>query len=284
MSVLAEQRAASAVREHLLANLPAKVAEVNADRAPVLKAAVPGPYTISGTKRLSISLTGVDSGYIDTAAFAPGFTTAGVIASQINASPGLAGVASSDAEGRLLLTGSAPTGVDPTSIAAKDATGADGTAALFGWEAGGESVTRAPLVAPSFKGVADGWPIWPDLGAGFWVVLGDRESVPVEPAVRRDEYLVGLEVAVFCPVTNVQVHKDREALHSTLRCVRELLLTDAGRQAGRASVGDVVLITEKQAKIPGRPWKFRGENAPNLMFDVAALNLHVRVFERPAST
>lgn len=279
MGVLVEQIAASAIRTHLLANLPAKVAAVNALRAASLLATVAGPYTIASGGKLYVSLEGATA---VTVSLTSGSRTAAQIATEVNATVGLSSVAAADALGRLSLTSQTNPTASTSSVGVTS--GTDAANDVFGWDAGGESVARAPLVAPGYRGVADGWPVLNDLGGGFWVIIGDRESMPAAPGPRVDEYLVGLELAVFCPVTNVQVHRDREALHSCIRCVRELLLTDGGRQAGRASTGDIVLVTEKAARIPGRPWQFKGNDAPNVMFDVAAFNLNVRVFERPASS
>jgi hypothetical protein len=282
VGVLVEQLAARSVREHLLASLPAKVAEVNATRAAVLMAAVAGPYLISADQKLYVSVTGQDDSPVTVSLTAGAARTAAQVAADVNATPGLVGVGTSDALGRLVLTSTtAPTsGTSYVGVSA-----GDGAAnSVFGWDEGGDGVTRAMLTAPSSKGVADGWPLLNDMGAGFWVIIGDRESVPVSPHPRKDEYIVALELAVFCPVTNEQAHRDREAIHSCIRCVRECLLTDAGLQAGRAASGDVMLISEKAARIPGRPWKMKGADVPNALFDVAAMQLNVRVFERPASS
>jgi hypothetical protein len=278
MGVLVEQLVGQALREHLLLNLTAKVAEVNALRAAVLLATVAGPYTVPASAKLYISIA-ADQAPVTVSLTAGSRTTAQLV-TEINTAMGST-VASADAASRLALTGTAPSSA--TSVVS--AQGGTNTAnSLFGWDEGGEVVVRAQLVAPGYRGVADGWPLLNDLGGGFWVIIGDRESVPVQPDTRKDEHLVALEVAIFCPVTNEQSHRDREAIQSCVRCVRELVLTDAGRQLGRAAYGDIVKVEEKAAKIPGRPWKFKGNDAPNALFDVAALQLNVRVFERPAST
>lgn len=282
MSVRVEELCASAVRDWLLANLPAKVTEVNGTRAASLLATVAGPYTVPASAKLYVSVAGPDETPITVSLTSGAGRTAAQIAADVNGTGGLSGVGSADALGRFALSSTTPPTSATSTVAA--VAGTNTANALFGWDVGGESVTRASLVAPGYRGVADGWPLINDLGAGFWVVIGDRESVVVQPQPRKDEHLVGLELAVFCPVTNEQAHRDREAIQSCLRCVREVLLTDAGLQAGRASSGDVMLITQKAARIPGRPWKFRGENAPNALFDVAALQLNVRVYERPASS
>lgn len=283
MSVLVEQLCARALREYLLKELPAKVAEVNADRAPALKAAYAGPYTIVGTKNLQISKTGVDSGHITTGNFTAGSQSATQLAATINATSGLSGVASADTDGRLVLTGAAPSSSGNGVIAVKDSTGA---AALFGWSPGGEKVVHAPLVAPLYKGIADGLPTKPDMGPGFWLIIGKRSSVPVKQnnsGIRLDMYQVGLELGFMYREMNVQSHRSREAIQSCVRCVRELLLTTTGRQLGRASVGDIVLVEEKSCTIEGVPYAFSGKDALPGLFDRALMLLSIRVFERPAS-
>jgi hypothetical protein len=286
VSQLVTQLVTRIFREYMLAQLPAKVTEVNADRAPVLKAARAGPYTITGTKKLSISQIGIDTGYVDSDAFTVGSQTATQLAATINASAGLAGVASSDTEGRLLLTGSAPTGAANTIIAAKDAATGAGTSALFGWESSGERVIRAPLVAPLYKGVANGLPYFPDMGPGFWLIIGRRMCQPVVRAgssIRTFEYQVGFELGLMYRETNIQSHRDREGIESVVRCVRELLLTESGRQLGRggpAPLGDIVLVEEKQCTVEGTPFQFQGDKVPAGIFDRALMLLSVRVFER----
>ena len=285
MGVQAEAIAAQGIREHLLAKLPAKVAEVNALRGAVLRAPVAGPYTIPSLGGQVFTVRS-QTGTAETSNITAGSRTAAQIVTDIGSSLSAINVTpTADTAGHLVFTStSAPTSADSMVGISSDSTNAGMNAAL-GFDTAGEEVTRAPLVTPGFRGVADGWPLVPDLGAGFWVIINDRESAPVAPGPRSDEYLVALEVGIFCPVTNVQVHRDREAIQACMRCVRECLLTDAGRQAGRASSGDIMLVTEKAARIPGKPWKFRGgENAPNALFDVAAMQLNVRVFERPASS
>src|SRR6185436_3211813 len=97
MGVLVEQVVCEALREHLLLKLPAKVTEVNALRAPVLKTPIAGPFNISGTKKLRISKTGTDSGHVEVTLTAGAAQTATQVAADINAAVGLAGVASADA-------------------------------------------------------------------------------------------------------------------------------------------------------------------------------------------
>jgi hypothetical protein len=285
VSVLAEQIAARALRRYLLSELPAKVAEVNATRAPVLESPYKGPFTISGTKKLRVSLSGIDTGHLTTAALIVGAArTAAQIAAEVNATAGLAGVASADSDGRLLLTGAAPSSGNSVVALGSDDPTAAGSNAVFGWDAGGERVLTHALVAPTFKGVADGLPFFPDMGPGFWLIIGKRTSVPVRRAnstVRTDEYQVGLELGFMFRETNVQSHRSREGISSCVRCVRELLLSNTGRQLGRAQPGDIVLVEEKNCTIEGMPYSFKGKDQPKGFFDRALMLLSIRVFERP---
>lgn len=284
MGVRAEQLACSALRDWLLLQLPAKVAAVNALRAPVLQSPYAGPYTVTSGMKLHVALNASDGPFTDVALTA-GTRTAAQVASDVNGTAGLSGVASADSDGRLLLAGAAPTAAIEGVSAGPDSTGAN---ALFGWDAGGEKVVANPVAAPTYKGVADGLPVVPDMGPGFWVILGRRSSVPVQPDVRRDEYLVTVDVLVMHRETNVFVHRSREHIHSVVRCIREVLLTDRGRHLGREAVGDIVKVGEKSCVVDGVPFSFQGSPGgpppPNGLFDRAFLQLVVRVFERPDAT
>lgn len=279
MGVLAEQIAASALADWLRRKLGAKVTEVNLTRAAVLKATVPGPYTLSGMGQLTFSKTSRESG---SSVFQGGGShSATAIAAAINGS--IANFASVDSDDRLTLTGDAPSGSTPSLVALLPTS--VNSYGAFGWDAGGEHVVNVALVSPGWRGVADGWPATADLGPGFWVVIGDRTSAPVQPSVRRDEYLVGLDVAILYAPRQQETHRNREPVHACLRCVREVLLTDAGRQLGRASTGDIMLVSEKSARVSGRPWQFiKKESSINPIYDVANLQLEVRVFERPSAS
>jgi hypothetical protein len=134
--------------------------------------------------------------------------------------------------------------------------------------------------------VADGWPNILDLGPGFWVVIGRRECAPVQPGdVRRDSWMVGVELTLMLKETNIQNSRSREAIESVVRCVEEVLLTDRGRYLGRNGLGDVMKVEEKDCIIPGTPWRAHDEAGNVLgLFDVATYRLRVRVYSRPASS
>ena len=145
-------------------------------------------------------------------------------------------------------------------------------------------------MAPRARGIMDGWPVTPDfgppslIGSPLGVVIGDRSTVPVRPDVRRDEYVVTLTLTVMRLEGAGQTHRSREPIQAALRCVREVVLQDAGRQLGRAGQGDIMLVTERAARIDGRPFAFGSNESPGPLFDVAVLLLDVRVFERPGAT
>jgi hypothetical protein len=271
-----------ALREYLLANLPGKVAQLNALRGAALKSALVEPFTVPASASLVLSTTGRDSGGV-TVALPSGSQTASAIAATINAAVVPNVTASTDA-GRLVLTSTVTPAVGTLSLLSLQA----GTGnAAFGWDAGGEHVTTSALVAPSWRGITDGWPLAvPDMGSGFWVILGDRESVPVDPDVRRDEILVTLEVTLLKMEAATSPHRSREGITSCLRAVRELLLTSTGRYLGRVGSGDVLFAAISKANIPGRPFSFVDKNGASVVnasvFDAATFTLTCRVYQRPA--
>jgi hypothetical protein len=131
--------------------------------------------------------------------------------------------------------------------------------------------------------VANGLPYFPDMGPGFWLIIGRRMCQPVARAastVRTFEYQVGFELGLMYRETNVQSHRDREGIESVVRCVREIILTADGRQLGRSGTGDIGLVEEKQCTVEGTPFAFSGPNAPTGLFDRALMLLSIRVFER----
>lgn len=279
MSVQAPALAAAALRDWLLLKLPAKVTEVNAARAAVLRAPWAGPYDVpvAGTV-LSIRRT------YDSAAFEPvsitASTTAGIV-TEINTALGVT-VASADSEDRLVLTSLlAPTADVPSVLELKAGPGNS----LFGFGKSGAKAMTTALVAPGYNDVLDGIPQATDFvskGPGtIVVIIGDRKFNPLENH-RRNEQLVQLDVAVFRAEPHMQVHRNREHIQAAAQCVFEVLLTDTGKQMGRASVGDIVMARQKGGSISGKPFSFGTKNSPGPLFDAAAFSLEVRVFERPA--
>lgn len=280
MSVRPEARVIHAVRQWLLAQLPATVATVNASRAAVLYSAYLEPFVIPTGAKLIIAPTATTTAA--TVALTVGTRTAAQLAADINAV--LPGVGSADTDGRLKLTSTeTPAAVQTSALVLNGST----TNPLFGWDSGGERVVRNRLVAPTWKGISDGWPVGngpaPDLGPGFWIVISDRASIPVEPAARRDEHQVAASLEIMYRETNISAQRDRSHISDCLQCVRQLLLSTAGRQLGRAAVGDIMWVAEKQALIASTPFSFESPQAKrmNVLFDMATLTISVRVNERP---
>lgn len=291
MPVLAEQIAAQALRDWLLWKLPAKVTAVNAARAAALRAPFAGPYVIpaSPNNKLAIGVTANDETVVQ-ATLTAGSRTAAQLATDINATGGLAGVASADDDGRLLLTSpSAPTTTAPSIIRVRGS-GANDVNTVLGWDKGGEKVMVSALIAPAARGILDGWPSVPDFGPGstvgspISVVIDDSDLVPVKPDVRRDENTVTFSLTILRAEGLSQVHRNREPIRSAVRCVREVLYQDAGRTLGRARSGDIMLVTERRCRIAAKPFSFGNPKSPNPLFDVAVMVVDVRVFERPAAT
>ncbi len=288
MSATVELIARSALRDWLLLKLPAKVTEVNATRAATLRAPRAGPYTIPASSTLGLSVTGSDASFTAFNVTAGSRTTAQMV-TEINTAMG-GTPASADVDDRLLITSAVtPSTTVPSAVKLRGTTTTDCNTA-FGWDKGGEKEVRTALIAPASRGVMDGWPLVLDfgpqsaIGSPICCVVGDSSSAPVRPDVRRDEYVVTLDLTVMRMEGLGLVHRNREPILQSLRCVREVLLQDAGRQLGRASVGDVMLVTEKAAKVAAKPFSFGNPKSPGPLFDVAVMVLEVRVYERPGAT
>lgn len=266
-----------ALREYLLRYLPAKVAQLNALRPAVLKAALAEPYTVPSGAVLQLSAAGHEAAPTAVPLTAGVRTSAQLVADVAAvAPPGL--VASTDEAGRFVLTATAaPTSSSPSLIrAAADTTGAN---LALGWADGGEHVEMASLQAPSWRGIVDGRPLAvPDMGQGFWLMLGNRTVRPTHPGIRRDTHNVIFAVEVWRPFSS-DVHRSREAISSCVRAVRELLEAGDGRYLGRQGAGDVQLVTVGDVTINGDPLAF--QEVPGVLFDLARLTLNVRVFQRP---
>lgn len=274
-----EGLAVDALREWLLATLPAKVAELNVARKATLKSALLEPFTITSGMELKLSAVG-PSPAGTTVSLTTGSRTAAQVAADITtAAP--AGLVASAVDGRVVVTStSTPVEGAPSVVCVQpDDTGAN---AVFGWEAGGERVDVAALVAPSWRGVVDGeWLAGPDMGKGFWVALRGRTSKPAPqaPSIRRGEFLVTMAVEVIRPFgSNATPHRSREAITACVQAVRECLTdTSAGRQLGRAAYGDVQLTDVSSVSIPAEYFGARGA-----LFDVAGLTVTLRIFQPPS--
>lgn len=279
-----EELAAIAMREWLLLGMPAKVAEVNALRFATLKSPWAGPFTIPVGGTLGICITPNSDTFV-AVTLTSGSRTATQLAADINGTSGLSGVASTDTEGRLLLTSLlAPTTSAPSKLALRG--GATDVNAVLGFTKGGERRLTTALIAPGNNDIIDGWPLLSDLinrGPGTVVViLGDKLSTP-DPNPRKDEHAVSMDVSVMRIEPAQQIHRNREHIYAAVRCVRELMMSNAGMQLGRASVGDIMLARPGKARIVAKPLSFGTKDNPNPLFDAAVFNADIRVFERPAA-
>lgn len=276
--------AVKALREWLLLALPASVATVNAARAPTLKSAA-GPFTIPANARVKI---GTARDTQTTCPLTAGSRTATQIAADINAAAPSGVAASVDSEQRVVLTGQAPSTTAPALVVVGEdvedsPTYAIGGNAALGWEPGGEYVFVSELRAPTWRGVTDGLPnSVPDMNQGFWVVVDEREALPVGgSSLRRDEWEVRLRLIVTKPELNNSPHRNREGITAAVRAVVDALLTTRGRYLGREANGDIGKVELLAARIAGAPIQFK--ETPNVLHDHAELALSVRVFQLPTS-
>lgn len=281
MTIRASALAAQALREFLLATLPAKVAAINLTRAATLTTPAVGPFTIPAAASLSLSLDGTT---FTACALTAGSRTAAQCATEIDTAMG-ADVASALTDGRLRLTSTTtPTGPSTVSsiFLAADATGA---AAALGWDSGGESVTRSPLVTPTDKGVLDGEPngqFDPYANGRMLVVIRDRQDDEVQ--LRRDERVATMEVLVYVPLSTQERHASREEISAACECLLDALHTTSGRTFGHISTTDTAIgFTQvKQVKISGSSWGVK--DTPNFLMDIARLVVTARVFQRASLT
>jgi len=265
-TVKAEHTAVNALRDYLLRTLPAKCTSINSGRAAVLKAPYAGPYTIpsGGTLRL-----GATSGSETTVTLTSGSRTAAQIAAEINVS-GL--TASADTQGRLLVTSStAPTSGTPSVVSlGSDSTS---TAALFGWDAGGEEAIREAIAAPTAQGIRDGDHSILDLRRGFAIVIADKKSTDTNRNIRYDERDVAMKLNVYVPVPGGQVNEYSEHAEQCVRAVREVIFEDRTLDA-------VVMMTDvMDVTIFGPAFRFDAGGVSPLLAR-ADMNVRVRVFER----
>lgn len=281
MSIRPEQLAAEYCREWLLLGMPAKVAEVNALRAAQLKSPWAGPFTITAGMQLRINVTQNSTTFV-TASLTSGSRTAAQLAADINGTAGLSGVASADLEGRLLLTSPSP----PTASAPSKVELQSGTAnTVLGFTKGGNKRITTALIAPGVDDVIDGWPLVSDLvtrGPGTVVViLGDKVATEL-PNPRSDEHLVAMDINVMRIEPQMQIHRNREHIYASLRCVRELMLEGAGRTFGARADNPIMLVRPNKGRVVAKPLSLGTKDNPNPLFDAAVFNAEVRVFERPA--
>lgn len=275
VGVQPEALAARSLRDYLLRWLPAKVAQLNALRGAVVKSATVGPFTVASG---NLVLASAREGATTSVTLPTGSVTAAAIATAINtaAVPGV--TASADGEGRLVLTGAAPTEGVASCVSVRTST----NNALFGWPSEGCYDVVTALTAPTWKGVMDGGPqTIPDFGRTFAVVIGDRSAVEVGGS-RADMHTVTLDVSVWVADRANGQHRTRESLQSAVRCVRELLDSDDGRTLGRGTVGDILRV-QTAAKMKGTPFQvFDQAKVLVASGEVASLAVTVKTFHRPS--
>lgn len=274
--IRASALAAQALREYLLAKLPAQVAVVNLTRAATLTTPAAGPWTIPSGGSVSLSLDGTN---FTPCPLTTGSQGATQLSSDINSAMG-ATIATALVDGRMRWTSTTPpTGPDTASMLflATDSTGAN---LALGFDPAGESCVRAPLIAPTSKGVCDGEPTGPmePYAAGrMVVVIMDRSDVAVVNELRREERLATLNVRVYVPMIRQQ-YQTREEIQSACECILDVISSTNGRQIGRSSENDVGFVQCKSLKVSGSSWTTK---STNLLLDLAELTLTARVFQRP---
>jgi hypothetical protein len=280
----AETIAVGAFLDYLRRYLPAKVTALNALRVAVVKSALVEPFTLPAGSVLRLSAASQEA--TPTSVTTPtGSVTAAALVAAINAVPVPNLTASADADGRLVLTSTvAPVdGAPSVVVVARDTDGAAATGSnvALGWDEGGEHVETGALVSPKWRGVVDGRAITsPDMGQGFWVLLGNRTCRPTHPGLRRNTYQVSISTEIWRPFSShAAPHRSREAISSCVRAVREIILATDGRYLGRQASGDVHLADVSEAVVSGDPISL--QEVPGVMFDFARLTLTCRVFQRP---
>ncbi len=276
MPIRPEALAASVLRDYLLLALPAKVAALNAARAPVLKSPLAGPFAVPPGARLLLREGAVSYPVVLTS----GSRTATQLAVDF-AAAGFAG-ASSDVRGRLVLTGAAPAAGawQRLELASEgEAGGVAGVHALFGWDSGGNRVVRSPLVAPTYRGLYDGFPVQPDFpgGGALVVILGDRRATP-QPNVRRDMHDVQVTVHLLRAEPQAATHASREGIQACLQAVRECIHESRTLDESETSDRHIMLTEVESTEVGGRPLLMEG--LPGLFFDSAEVRVRIRVYER----
>ena len=278
------QLAVTSLRRYLLANLPARITEVEATRYATLSSATVGPWTV--TAGMSLRL-GTGRGPLLIVPLTPGSNrTAQQVADDIN-NVAVDVSASVDGYGCLSIaadeTPSATTNTPSSVVLGADTTGAN---LLFGWSSSGERVVLPPLRSPGTQGVCDGYRGFnPANGQSFTLVIADREVTPwpnVAQQRRRDEFNVRIQLHIYCPLLTSDHFRSQEAISSVTRVVREILAPLDGVQLGRASSGDVPIVDILSEKISGNQFAFdQKNNAPSVLCDFATMTLNVRVYQLP---
>lgn len=288
MAANPEQLAAEGLVDYLRLHLPAAVASVNAARAAVLKTPGAGPWTVAvGLKLWLSAVSTADTGF-EVAMPSGAGVTASAIADAINlVAPSPSLTASADDDGRLVLTSDTPPAAPSTVSfvgALQNADASRDANVTLGWDIGGESVTRFPVLPPTYRGIHDRYPVtMPDGGIGLWVVLADRDTRPWPDGgegMRRGESEVTFNVEVLQPEMTLTPSRSAERIGAAVRAVRETLLTVRGRQLGNE--GTIIRLDILDSSILARSIVFNDSQAAfQGGFDLAALTVAVRVFQTP---
>jgi hypothetical protein len=161
---------------------------------------------------------------------------------------------------------------------------ADLLAPILGVGADGVASGQPNIIAPSYEGICDGFPLLvPDMGSGFWVIIGDREAAPDDgSSLRRDSWTVRTSLHIMRPSYANERHRTREPISACLDAVRRCLLTDEGRQLGKAATGEIQIVEITSERVGGTALRF--EEMQNVLFDTASLDVAIRVYQRPSST
>lgn len=277
-----EAVATQALADWLRLKLPAKCAALNSNRAAQLKSAVAGPFAIADDCTLRLSVIGTEDATPYEVAVPAGIYTAAQLAFLIDATATSID-ASEDFAGRLVLQSEVTPTEDAPSVVAVLAAEDDASAAAhaaLGWEAGGERVDCAAVISPGYRNVVDGdWLVAPDAGSGFIVRLLDRQATVAYGDARHGEFWVDVTAEVWRPFgANVTPHRDRDAIETCLRAVREVVTDDStGRQLGRAAAGDIMRVDITTSAVSGETFFANG-----VSFEAAALTFRIRVFQPPS--
>lgn len=269
-TVQPELVAVQALRDHLLAQLPAKVTAVNLTRAAVLKAARAGDYTIPSGAVLRV---GTVDGTATNVPLTSGLRSTPQIVAEIGGA--ISGVSpSTDSVGRLVLTRSAtPTAGTPSVLYLAPDSDGSGVNAAFGWSASGHTLVRNALVAPGYEAVVDGEPgLQPNLADSFLVLLKGRTVDPREGGANRsDVHRVRIAMEVLAAEQNVG--GIQEFIGSAVRAVREVVYEDR-------TLGNAVYLAElPQVVHAGTSFQFV-QGPVGVLFASAQVTALIHVFER----
>lgn len=266
--VQAEDIATRALREYLLRTLPAKVATINAARAPYIKAPRAGPYIIPAAPNnvLTIVSQGVDYPVTLTA----GSRTAAQVKTQVDP---VLNCSSVDAQLRLVLT--SPTAVatgTPSAIGIKASD--TGINEAFGWSAGGDEAVSEALVAPDGNNIRDGDQTIIDVSAGFGIVFSKKSSRHTDRNPHKNERDVVVETDVYVPVPQGCERSYSEFAYQAVAAIRSCIFDD------RTLDGVVQYSDVAAASVMGTAFRFASPGAVSPLIAKVSMTLLCRVFER----